>query len=99
MMRKNCTVAASPCLLTPAQGAVMVVMDAAGNSVVARTSTDRSGRFTFTLRPGNYRLVPQKLGVREPPDPMNFTIAAAGPGVTLTVHYGLRGGPDDPPGA
>jgi len=88
-----CPVAKIPpdprCDPRPVPGARLQVTDGAGRPV-ARTTTDETGRFAFTLPPGRYRLVPQPVqGLLGTPGSTELTVPSPG---ELTVRYdtGIR---------
>ena len=81
----------SGCDDRPVSGAVLVVKGAGGTEV-ARTTTDASGLFRFSLQPGAYTLAPQPVqGLMGTATPMPFTVMD-GTEVFLDVTYdtGMR---------
>jgi hypothetical protein len=52
----------------PIAGLTLVVYKGSGDEVVAKTTSDAGGRFAVSLRPGPYRIVPQRP-VRLDPTP------------------------------
>jgi carboxypeptidase family protein len=80
------------CSDRPVAGAVLVIQSAAGVEV-ARVTTDRDGRFTLTLAPGAYRLVPEAVtGVMGTAAPIPFEVAAglATPPLQVSYDTGIR---------
>jgi hypothetical protein len=71
---------------------VFLVTDPSG-AEVARTVTDREGRFSLDLAPGAYRLVPQAVeGLMGTPAPIELLVQAEGPLADIHVSYdtGIR---------
>lgn len=80
------------CAPRPVAGAVLVIQNGAG-SEVARTTSDADGRFSLTLEPGSYRLVPQAAqGVMGGARPVDFQVVAGQQSKPLQVSYdtGIR---------
>jgi len=80
------------CADRPVVGAVFLVTDPSG-AEVARTVTDREGRFSLDLAPGAYRLVPQAVeGLMGTPAPIELLVQAEGPLADIHVSYdtGIR---------
>jgi len=80
------------CAERPVAGAVLIVQSASGADV-ARTTTDQSGRFSLSLPPGAYRLVPQPVaGLMGGARPIEFQVKAGQRLPPLEVSYdtGIR---------
>jgi len=80
------------CAPRPVAGAVLVIQNGAG-SEVTRTTTDADGRFSLTLEPGSYRLVPQAAqGLMGGARPVDFQVVAGKQSKPLQVSYdtGIR---------
>jgi hypothetical protein len=80
------------CAPRPVAGAVLVIQNPAG-AEVARATTDKDGRFSVTLAPGAYRLVPQPVaGLMGRAQPIDFRVDAGEAEPALDVGYdtGIR---------
>ena len=81
------------CAARPVAGAALVIENAASGREVGRVTTDSDGRFSISLRPGAYRLVPQSVsGLMGGAQPVDFVVDAHAPTPTLAVTYdtGIR---------
>lgn len=91
----TCPVVTDPpdpeCADRPVAGAVIAVLDAAGNEV-ARVSSDAAGRFSLALVAGSYRLVPQPVeGLMGTAAEVPVTVAAGDAAeVSLAYDTGIR---------
>ena len=92
----SCPVVTDPpdpdCRDRPVPGAVIVVLDRAGQQV-ARVISGADGSFSIGLAPGAYRLVPQPVeGLMGTAEEQQISVAAAEPVAEVTVVYdtGIR---------
>lgn len=93
----SCPVERNPpdpaCAARPVAGAVLVINDASTGNEVARVTTDAAGRFSVSLAPGSYRLVPQSVaGLMGGARPVHFAVYAGRATPMLEVSYdtGIR---------
>ena len=80
------------CAPRPVAGAVLVIQTSAG-AEVRRVTTDMNGRFSVSLAPGAYRLVPQPVpGFMGGARPIDFAVRAGQTLPALEVSYdtGIR---------
>ena len=71
--------------IAPLSGATIEVQDALG-ATVATATTDETGRYAFSLNPGDYTLIAHPLGsnaLPAPPQPVAFSITAEDEGPRL----------------
>ena len=78
------------CALAPVSGVHLTIVMALGDNagpVVADLTTDETGAFRTTLRPGHYRLVAENVPGTVAPSPLLFDVVSGGPPVSLAVRY------------
>ena len=92
----TCPVVTDPpdpdCADRPVAGAVLVVVDAAGEEV-ARIASAADGTFAVALAPGRYRIVPQPVaGLMGTASQLDVTVEVGEPPDELTIAYdtGIR---------